>query len=153
MWIHYKRLHNHNKAKHNKTVCIFLGIYCICVTGHQLVQWYVTHNKALTDFYWIEVYKPNAVLQENLKSENSLQMNLCPPWLTLSSVRNNFRFTAPISHSYQRPRGTFHGNYIETYQAHYSETCIKFQSGMQLRDCLINRVHLTVNNSPRTTEI
>ena len=28
MWIHYGRLHNHNKAKHNKTVCIFLGIYC-----------------------------------------------------------------------------------------------------------------------------
>ena len=31
MWIHYERLHNHNKAKHNKTVCIFLGIYCIFV--------------------------------------------------------------------------------------------------------------------------
>ena len=29
MWIHYERLHNHNKAKHNKTVCIFLGIYCM----------------------------------------------------------------------------------------------------------------------------
>ena len=29
MWIHYERLHNHNKAKHNKTVCIFLGIYCL----------------------------------------------------------------------------------------------------------------------------
>ena len=28
MCIHYERLHNHNKAKHNKTVCIFLGIYC-----------------------------------------------------------------------------------------------------------------------------
>ena len=28
MWIHYERLHNHNKAKHNKTVCIFLEIYC-----------------------------------------------------------------------------------------------------------------------------
>ena len=28
MWIHYERLHNHNKAKHNKTECIFLGIYC-----------------------------------------------------------------------------------------------------------------------------
>ena len=27
-WIHYERLHNHNKAKHNKTVWIFLGIYC-----------------------------------------------------------------------------------------------------------------------------
>ena len=33
MWIHYKRLHNHNKAKHNKTVCIFLGIYC---TAHDI---------------------------------------------------------------------------------------------------------------------
>ena len=31
MWIHYERLHNHNKAKHNKTVCIFLGIYCNCL--------------------------------------------------------------------------------------------------------------------------
>ena len=28
MWIHYERLHNHNKEKHNTTVCIFLGIYC-----------------------------------------------------------------------------------------------------------------------------
>ena len=28
MWIHYEQLHNHNKAKHNKTVCIFLGICC-----------------------------------------------------------------------------------------------------------------------------
>ena len=28
MWINYERLHNHNKAKHNKTVCIFLRIYC-----------------------------------------------------------------------------------------------------------------------------
>ena len=33
MWIHYERLHNHNKAKHNKTVCIFLGIYCIYRVG------------------------------------------------------------------------------------------------------------------------
>ena len=31
MWIHYERLHNHNKAKHNKTVYIFLGIYCTVV--------------------------------------------------------------------------------------------------------------------------
>ena len=34
MWIHYERLHNHNKAKHNKTVCIFLGIYCIMPGFH-----------------------------------------------------------------------------------------------------------------------
>ena len=28
MCIHYERLHNHNKAKHNKPVCMFLGICC-----------------------------------------------------------------------------------------------------------------------------
>ena len=33
MWIHYERLHNHNKAKHNKTVCIFVGIYCRLATA------------------------------------------------------------------------------------------------------------------------
>ena len=38
MWIHYGRLHNHNKAKHNKTVCIFLGIYCIML----LCDWYLS---------------------------------------------------------------------------------------------------------------
>ena len=32
MWNHYERLHNHNKAKHNKNVCIFIGIYCTCVS-------------------------------------------------------------------------------------------------------------------------
>ena len=40
MWIHFERLHNHNKAKHNKTVCIFLGIYCMLVTVCTL--WYLT---------------------------------------------------------------------------------------------------------------
>ena len=32
MWIHYERLHNNNKAKHSKTVCIFLGILCTFMT-------------------------------------------------------------------------------------------------------------------------
>ena len=42
MWIHYERLHNHNKAKHNKTVCIFLGIYCMLFdtcSAHGVVPW------------------------------------------------------------------------------------------------------------------
>ena len=39
MWIHYERLHNHNKAKHNKTVCIFLGIYCM---RKLFLNWYIT---------------------------------------------------------------------------------------------------------------
>ena len=41
MWIHYERLHNHNKAKHNKTVCIFLGIYCIiCKEVGVILLWF-----------------------------------------------------------------------------------------------------------------
>ena len=42
MWIHYERLHNINKAKHNKLVCIFLGIYCIL---HSAIVLY-HHNQA-----------------------------------------------------------------------------------------------------------
>ena len=37
MWIHYERLHNHNKAKHHKTVCIFLRIYRNITDPHK--QW------------------------------------------------------------------------------------------------------------------
>ena len=46
MWIHYERLHNHNKTKHNKTVCIFLGIYCI--QGYQMpveITWLIWANR------------------------------------------------------------------------------------------------------------
>ena len=37
MWILYERLHNHNKAKHNKTVRIFLRLYCNHGAGGALV--------------------------------------------------------------------------------------------------------------------
>ena len=39
MWIHYEPLHNHNKAKHNKTVCIFLGIYCSTTANQGCLEW------------------------------------------------------------------------------------------------------------------
>ena len=42
MWIHYEWLHNHNKAKHNKTVCIFLGIYCMLAS---ICYKYVKHSR------------------------------------------------------------------------------------------------------------
>ena len=50
MWIHYERLHNHNKAKHNKTVCILPGIYCMfkAVCKHDmdnLVRKYVIRHE------------------------------------------------------------------------------------------------------------
>ena len=51
MWIHYERLHNHNKAKHNKTVCIFLGIYCMYIYIYIYIYiqkwistWFILHN-------------------------------------------------------------------------------------------------------------
>ena len=37
MWIHYERLHYHNKANHNKTVCIFLRIYCMMAQPPQTI--------------------------------------------------------------------------------------------------------------------
>ena len=43
MWIHYEGLHNHNKAKHNKTVCIQLWHAYLCATlDWELLQciWY-----------------------------------------------------------------------------------------------------------------
>ena len=51
VWIHYERLHNHNKAKHNKTVCIFLGIYCTRknTRHHNGIPFlYLKHNCRLT---------------------------------------------------------------------------------------------------------
>ena len=47
MWTHYERLYNHNKAKHNKTVCIFLGIYCnsdIARLSMHILRWTVTSH-------------------------------------------------------------------------------------------------------------
>ena len=48
MWIHYERLHNHNKAKHKKIVCILFGIYCksnwrhdIFLTNDGPIDWHV----------------------------------------------------------------------------------------------------------------
>ena len=46
MWINYERLHNHNKAKHNKTVCIFLGICCMW-TGCMFYCGYPSHGHVL----------------------------------------------------------------------------------------------------------
>ena len=37
IWIHYERLHNHNKTKHNKTVCIFSGTYCTCQVWNEYI--------------------------------------------------------------------------------------------------------------------
>ena len=53
MWIHNERLHNHNKAKHNKTVCMFLGIYCTIATKDNTIQ----NNHISIATFW--TYKNN----------------------------------------------------------------------------------------------
>ena len=52
MWIHYERLHNHNKAKHNKTVCIFLGIYCIMLSQLLSSSMYNVNGRHANDVIW-----------------------------------------------------------------------------------------------------
>ena len=81
MWIHYERLHNHNKAKHNKTACRFLGTYCILSvvttvsprillnkTKEQLVHTHLFHGIfcicALT--LYIPVRKPATMTPSNI---------------------------------------------------------------------------------------
>ena len=74
MWIHYERLHNHNKAKHNKTVCIFLGIYCISSKEWGMVNslwpseviWrhhyqYLWRSKRIQTWFSVDELMPNIV--------------------------------------------------------------------------------------------
>ena len=57
MWIHYERLHNHNKAKHNKTMCIFLGIYCTCAQRVSESSWWHLQILTLPDLIgWYDCY-------------------------------------------------------------------------------------------------
>ena len=56
MWIHYERLHNHNEAKHNKTVCIFLGIYCTCTKI--VIKSAFTHRCIVTPYGEMQLVQP-----------------------------------------------------------------------------------------------
>ena len=60
MWINYERLHNHNKAMHNKTVGIFLGIYCksLAVDGQHEVAENDDYENRLEDLFniWALLY-------------------------------------------------------------------------------------------------
>ena len=72
MWIHYEQLHNHNKAKHNKTVCIFLGIYCSSLSESKppslLVHVFVTRPR----------YVRNMLNNIYLKLSYGLRQAKCP---------------------------------------------------------------------------
>ena len=73
MWIHYERLHNHNKAKHNKTVCIFLGIYCTLVLLCSMIllssSCSSSHVLVITLLLWPEYSAPTPL---NIKNKRVL---------------------------------------------------------------------------------
>ena len=65
MWIPYERLHNHNKAKHNTTVCIFLGIYCNKFNCPQLIPLgLVQHVQHFTSFTNLMSRKDSTLLDD-----------------------------------------------------------------------------------------
>ena len=78
MWIHYERLHNHNKAKHNKTVCIFLGIYCMCVyrdtpfqfNGRGLATYHA--KSSLVSAWWVHMARQIFGLAHVVKQISSM---------------------------------------------------------------------------------
>ena len=66
MWIHYERLHNHNKAKHNKTVCIFLGNYCMLP---YMSMPYIQQSTSGSSHNLSSKYETNTPLQQVCNSE------------------------------------------------------------------------------------
>ena len=74
MWIHYERLHNHNKAKHNKTVCIFLGIYC-------------------TDVGWFWSFKGDWLLQNEISQHMYVFWKIIPRPLGNEAVISKGNFS------------------------------------------------------------
>ena len=60
MWIHYEQLHNHNKAKHKKTVCIFLGIYCTIYPMSKTVM--LIHRVIYSHWHPLDVFVNNCLI-------------------------------------------------------------------------------------------
>ena len=102
MWIHYERLHNHNKAKHNKTVCIFLGIYCsyqlhfprhtMASLNHTLPQqWSVRYDESFGLLYIqrdrrvYDVFRRVTVNGMDGRQQQAIFSSLCLP-LTLNHI-------------------------------------------------------------------
>ena len=85
MWIHYERLHNHNNAKHNKTVCIFLGTYCRpkavvklpVYTGIRVAGGVLRGRNIKTSLKRRDNYFPGAPAKNPRKSSNRNRCSCC----------------------------------------------------------------------------
>ena len=65
MLVHYKRLHNHNKAKHNKTVCTFLGRYCNLELPPQQSALFTWWNHGSGNHIYIYIYMCRFVISKS----------------------------------------------------------------------------------------
>ena len=89
MWIHYERLHNHNKAKHNKTVCIFLGMYCISVlvrvwlSVRSIATDLVTFSPDVSTWFWGCRIWPVWV-KNNVKPNQPINHGCCLEWMEIN---------------------------------------------------------------------
>ena len=96
MWYHYERLHNHNKANHNKTVCIFLGIYCKSQVKHYGIsskQRQVTLDPQCRLLQYLKCYK--------------YDINYIDWWILLNAYECPF---INITQQYTWPRNTVYWN-------------------------------------------
>ena len=86
MWIHYEQLRNHNKAKHNKTVCILLGIYC-------MLKWHA--NSSIQVSAWTLAKSSDTVKNTCKFRSRILHPTKCVPWFVLVCVAHNQSFVWP----------------------------------------------------------
>ena len=124
MWVHYERLPNHNKTKHNKTVCIFLGIYCNCtpVTPYgvmeygqhcfQVMDCWLTTMHCLNQ-YWKIV---NWALWHSPERSNRSKIQI-----TSICLKNTYVFI--ISHICPGPRGLRDSAYIRRWLYNNCSQC------------------------------
>ena len=132
MWIHYERLHNHNKAKHNITVCIFLGIYCIqiCLGETGQLAGCVERNQACRFGSWAaQCYK--AMLRAKPSGHNELSridwtwLNIWLQWHHMTIPR---RFVQKLHSTHIRytTHGRDMGFSFVGFKLHLCSICVIF---------------------------
>ena len=92
MWIHNERLHNHNKAKHNTTVCIFLGIYCMGVEDELGTQSVILFFNHAIRRHWLD-----SVAQDDFVQITSTCFNVCHKQLWITGA---FPAQRPVTRSF-----------------------------------------------------
>ena len=132
MWVHYERLHNHNKARHNKSVCIFLGVYCRSDFAICNENWWVICNRKSKDYMYVYELWTNHYNDVIMSARASQITSLTNVYSTVSSgadqrkhqssaslafVRRIHRW--PVNHNWLLFSGIFIYIWFLKYQENY----------------------------------